>query len=174
MFCTSFLLAQISHHFVLAAGLQFQVYQNNPVQTVEDGFFPERKRLRLPGKAFPSILTALFFQIVSFIWKVILHLENKQVLQNLLFGFFSADSFYPLYKYEMVISYLDSQIRKIYLFTFWVLGSTVWTALPFWYGTTAALATVRTLDFWAVSIVRFADMSGLILLSGWSTWTKIL
>lgn len=67
MFCTSFLLAQISHHFVLAAGLQFQVYQNNPVQTVEDGFFPERKRLRLPGKAFQSILTALFFQIVSFI-----------------------------------------------------------------------------------------------------------
>ncbi|XP_052287505.1 uncharacterized protein LOC102624479 isoform X3 [Citrus sinensis] len=37
-----------------AAGLQFQVYQNNPVQTVEDGFFPERKRLRLPGQQLPA------------------------------------------------------------------------------------------------------------------------
>ncbi|XP_052287510.1 uncharacterized protein LOC102624479 isoform X8 [Citrus sinensis] len=37
-------------------GLQFQVYQNNPVQTVEDGFFPERKRLRLPaaGQQLPA------------------------------------------------------------------------------------------------------------------------
>lgn len=68
MFCTSFLLARISHHLILAAGQQFQVYQNSPVQTVEDGLFPERKRLRLPGKAFPPILTALFFQIESFIW----------------------------------------------------------------------------------------------------------